>query len=211
MFDGVVTEITDTFIIIKVEQYFKGAGLSEVKITQNKAQEASCTDRYVLEQRALFFTKGTMGEPLEAVYDGAFGSMRDMSVDNFSAITAATNCMATYEAGLLSVPCIAHKDSQKVYQVILAPISTTGNLSFSVSHAQQVTHTAMPMETFDNGEIGTALNNWEKGITGLGSSNWSLVQDSTAPSSPLVLKQSGEGDFPWCVKKNSSLLMALLA
>src|SRR5262250_2348794 len=30
--------------------------------------------------------------------------------------------------------------------------------------------------------------------------------DATAPSKPNVLKQSGEGTFPWCVKKDASLL-----
>ncbi|RLA17208.1 MAG: hypothetical protein DRQ62_15245, partial [Gammaproteobacteria bacterium] len=105
VFEGVVTEITDTFINVRVEQYFKGEGLVELKIAQG--QKNSCTDHFVLNQRALFFTQGNMGEALEAVYDSAFGSAREMSADNFRAITAATKCMATYKNGVLEVPCIA--------------------------------------------------------------------------------------------------------
>jgi hypothetical protein len=65
--------------------------------------------------------------------------------------------------------------------------------------------TLAAMETFDKGNPGTIPKNWEAGITGKGVPDWKLEKDNTAPSSPLVLKQSGEGDFPWCVKKDSSL------
>ncbi|NOQ17466.1 MAG: hypothetical protein GQ581_10445 [Methyloprofundus sp.] len=61
------------------------------------------------------------------------------------------------------------------------------------------------MESFDNGEAGTIPVNWEAGHTGSGTADWQLTQDSSAPSSPLVLKQSGNADYPWCVKKDSDL------
>lgn len=262
VFDGVVTEITDTYIKVKVGQYFKGEGLNEVNIAQNKGQGDSCTDHFTLKQRGLFFTTGNMEEFLEPVYDGAFGSVRDMNTENFSEITAATECMgtfqdgslavpclihqeaqkfyqatlaainstdglkfsvtnvgsinadnlnketsatecmATYKNGELTVPCIAHKDSQKVYLANLKPSSSTDSLKFLVSHVsavskiQHVTH-------FDKGQPGTIPENWEQGITGDGISDWKLENDNTAPSSPLVLKQSGNGDYPWCIKKDS--------
>ena len=61
------------------------------------------------------------------------------------------------------------------------------------------------METFDTGETAAVPDNWKVGITGKGAPDWALEQDSTAPSSPMVLKQTGKGDFPWCVKKDVSL------
>ncbi len=91
VFDGRVTEVTDTYIKVRVEQYFKGMGLSEVKIAQDKDKLGTCADQLVLDQRALFFAKGTMGGLLEAVYDGAFGSVREMSTDSFSKIAVTVH------------------------------------------------------------------------------------------------------------------------
>lgn len=204
VFDGVVTEISDTYIKIKVEQYFKGAGPNEVKIAQDKDQENSCTDQFVLEQRALFFTTGDTGGFLEAVYDGAFGSVREMNADNFKQITAATECMATYEKGILTVPCISHTETQKVYQARLEPSSSTDIFKFSVKYAAPVTK-IQHLTHFDTGKLGSVPDHWLMGITGEGVSDWKLAEDGTAPSSPLVLKQSGNGDFPWCVIEDSNL------
>ncbi len=145
VFDGAVTEVTDTFIKVRVEQYFKGVGPTEVRIAQDP--QNSCADHFVLEQRALFFTKGYMGELLEAVYDGAFGSAREMSADNFGRITAATRCMTTYAGGKLTVPCVAHKATKKVYQAILEPIST-GSLTFLVSSVEQAADKEITDEHF---------------------------------------------------------------
>ncbi len=41
---------------------------------------------------------------------------------------------------------------------------------------------------------------WKAGVTGAGTARWSVERDATAPSPPNVLKQSGRGAFPWCVK-----------
>jgi hypothetical protein len=42
-------------------------------------------------------------------------------------------------------------------------------------------------------------------VTGRGTPHWTVEADPDAPSAPNVLKQSGSGDFPWCVKKSASL------
>ncbi|NOQ63581.1 MAG: hypothetical protein GQ582_03620 [Methyloprofundus sp.] len=47
VFDGVVTEITENYVVIKVEQYFKGKGESELKIIYPKAEKNSCTESFV--------------------------------------------------------------------------------------------------------------------------------------------------------------------
>lgn len=260
VFSGVVTEITESYIKIKVHQYFKGAGQRVVKIAQIQDQNNTCVDQFVLEQHGLFFTKGDIDQRLEAVYDGAFGSALNMNTETFSQITTATECMATYQDGQLTVPCITLNGSQNMYQATLDSIRSSDGLQLSVSHAspapkrqrttqkcvatykhgrltipciavtapqrlfqaileptdstdslsflasyvtpvtkiQHVTH-------FDMGETGTLPEHWREGITGEGQSNWKLEIDNTAPSSPLVLNQSADGDFPWCIYKESSL------
>jgi len=53
---------------------------------------------------------------------------------------------------------------------------------------------------FDADPIGTAPPNWTAGVMGRGTHRWTVEADAGAPSKPNVLKQSGRGDFPWCVK-----------
>lgn len=58
---------------------------------------------------------------------------------------------------------------------------------------------------FDTENPGLLPNGWIAGVTGKGQPKWAIESDATAPSQPNVLKQSGEGSFPWCVKKDVSL------
>jgi hypothetical protein len=58
---------------------------------------------------------------------------------------------------------------------------------------------------FDDLSIGPTPPAWVCGVTGRGSPRWTVERDPTAPSPPNVLKQSGNGTFPWCVLKGSSL------
>lgn len=60
-------------------------------------------------------------------------------------------------------------------------------------------------ETFDQYKPGTAPAGWICGVTGTGTPRWTVEGDPSAPSSPNVLKQSGSGTFPWCVKGGTSL------
>jgi hypothetical protein len=59
--------------------------------------------------------------------------------------------------------------------------------------------------SFDQDTPGTVPAGWSAGVTGRGSPKWSVETDVTAPSKPNVLKQSGSGTFPWCVKPDVSL------
>ena len=59
--------------------------------------------------------------------------------------------------------------------------------------------------SFDDLKTGQPPLNWLAGVTGPGTPKWSVEADATAPSKPNVLKQSGEGAYPWCVKKDVSL------
>ncbi|MBI1884090.1 MAG: hypothetical protein HYZ66_01210 [Chlamydiae bacterium] len=58
---------------------------------------------------------------------------------------------------------------------------------------------------FDKVKPGTLPSGWISGVTGKGSPLWDVEADSGAPSGPNILKQSGEGNFPWCVNKEVSL------
>src|SRR5205807_9073330 len=56
-------------------------------------------------------------------------------------------------------------------------------------------------ESFDQVHPGALPSGWECGVTGRGSPHWAVVIDSSAPSLPHVLKQTGSGTCPWCVKR----------
>ncbi|HEX4333604.1 MAG TPA: hypothetical protein VH040_15810 [Usitatibacter sp.] len=58
---------------------------------------------------------------------------------------------------------------------------------------------------FDSDAVGSLPAGWHAGVTGRGASHWSVEADPTAPSAPNVLKQSGRGDFPWCVRPEVAL------
>src|SRR5688500_973492 len=60
-------------------------------------------------------------------------------------------------------------------------------------------------ETFDATRPGGLPEGWEAGVTGKGAPRWAVDEDATAPSPTRVLQQTGQGAFPWCVKKDASL------
>jgi hypothetical protein len=55
---------------------------------------------------------------------------------------------------------------------------------------------------FDADAVGALPSGWIAGVTGRGSHRWTVEADPTAPSKPNVLKQSAQGDFPWCVVRD---------
>ncbi len=59
--------------------------------------------------------------------------------------------------------------------------------------------------SFDRDAPGALPAGWRSGVTGRGSPKWSVETDASAPSKPNVLKQSGSGTFPWCVRPDASL------
>jgi hypothetical protein len=61
------------------------------------------------------------------------------------------------------------------------------------------------MINFDADTIAAVPAGWVAGVTGRGSSRWTVEREATAPSPPNVLKQSGTGDFPWCVRRGASI------
>src|ERR1700736_39672 len=58
---------------------------------------------------------------------------------------------------------------------------------------------------FDNLKTGAAPAGWTATKTGRGEVKWSIESDSTAPSKPNVLKQSGQATFPICIKDDTKL------
>jgi hypothetical protein len=67
----------------------------------------------------------------------------------------------------------------------------------TVAHAETI--------NFDRDEVGKVPAGWIAGVTGRGSPKWLVQANPTAPSKPNVLMQSGQGTFPWCVKKDVSI------
>jgi hypothetical protein len=59
--------------------------------------------------------------------------------------------------------------------------------------------------TFDAEPPGAAPAGWICGSTGGGAPRWTVEADPSAPSPGNVLKQSGTGTFPWCVKQGTAL------
>ena len=53
---------------------------------------------------------------------------------------------------------------------------------------------------FDGDPTGALPSGWRAGVTGRGTPKWTVEADASAPSRPNVLKQSGSGTFPWCVR-----------
>lgn len=58
---------------------------------------------------------------------------------------------------------------------------------------------------FDADAVGALPRAWNAGVTGRGAARWTVEADAKAPTQPNVLKQSGQGDFPWCVLRDVAL------
>jgi hypothetical protein len=58
--------------------------------------------------------------------------------------------------------------------------------------------------SFDHDVPGALPAGWRSGVTGRGSPIWAVEVDATAPSKPNVLRQSGSGTYPWCVRTDAS-------
>jgi len=63
----------------------------------------------------------------------------------------------------------------------------------------------MNTDNFDQEKPGSAPSGWSCGVTGSGKPRWMVEGDVSAPSAPHVLRQSGSGTFPWCVRNGTSL------
>ncbi len=61
-------------------------------------------------------------------------------------------------------------------------------------------------DNFDKDKPGTVPAGWSCGVTGRGNPKWAVEGDGSAPSAPNVLRQSGSGTFPWCVRKSANAL-----
>ena len=58
---------------------------------------------------------------------------------------------------------------------------------------------------FDRDTAAALPKGWAYGVTGRGTPKWAVETDTTAPSAPHVLKQSGAGTFPWCVLEGTAV------
>ena len=58
---------------------------------------------------------------------------------------------------------------------------------------------------FDSLSPGALPAEWVCGVTGRGTSRWTVEPAADAPSRSNIVKQSGVGDFPWCALKRASV------
>src|SRR5438132_4111608 len=58
---------------------------------------------------------------------------------------------------------------------------------------------------FDGMKAGVPPPGWTATQTGSGTAKWSVEKDASAPSKPNVLKQSGQGTFPVCIKNDTNI------
>ena len=58
---------------------------------------------------------------------------------------------------------------------------------------------------FDNAAVGMPPDGWTLTMTGNGQPKWTVETESTAPSKPNVLKQSGRATFPVAIKTGTSI------
>ena len=84
---------------------------------------------------------------------------------------------------------------KKALALILPALASVAIMT--TTHAETV--------SFDRDAPGALPAGWRAGVTGRGSPKWSVEADMSAPSRPNVLKQSGSGTFPWCVRSDASL------
>jgi hypothetical protein len=75
----------------------------------------------------------------------------------------------------------------------------------TVALVAPMTMTQAQTFSFDHDATGALPAGWRAGVTGHGSPKLSVEADASAPSKPNVLKQSGSGTFPWCVRPDVSL------
>jgi hypothetical protein len=61
------------------------------------------------------------------------------------------------------------------------------------------------MQTVNFDQSTTLPDGWVSGVTGHGAAKWEVVADQSAPSSPNVLRQSGEATFCWAVSTKEKI------
>lgn len=77
--------------------------------------------------------------------------------------------------------------------------------TFMLVVAMLIAAGATETANFDKAEAGKPPSGWTATQTGSGRAQWTVVGDSSAPSQPNVLKQSGQATFPICIKDDTSL------
>ncbi len=82
----------------------------------------------------------------------------------------------------------------------MKPVASLGVLTSLLS-----TSVIAQTVNFDADIVGAAPSGWTCGVTGRGSPRWTVAVEPGAPSGSNVLRQSGSGTFPWCVRTGTSL------
>ena len=92
--------------------------------------------------------------------------------------------------------------------VLLARPPGFGRSELAAAPPRSVTETSFAGQsgvTFDQDATNAPPAGWLATQTGEGNSDWRVVRDASAPSSPNALKQSGVAEYPLCVLTNSTV------
>jgi hypothetical protein len=78
-------------------------------------------------------------------------------------------------------------------------------VSFVLASASLMAETP-PNATTESFDSSASLpSGWQTGVTGEGTVKWEVVDDTTAPSPPKALRQSGEATYCWAVRSDAKL------
>ncbi len=61
------------------------------------------------------------------------------------------------------------------------------------------------VERFESVSPGAVPTGWQCGVTGRGSPKWAVERSADGQTAGNVLRQTGSGDFPWCVKNGTAI------
>src|SRR4051794_33730822 len=78
-------------------------------------------------------------------------------------------------------------------------------ITLTLASAMLVDVAAAQTVNFDDLKTGAPPPGWSATKTGSGQPKWTIEKDDTAPSTPNVLKQSGEATYPVCIKDDTNL------
>jgi len=121
------------------------------------------------------------------------GGTRTDRGTSLPSIQAALGTMRSSSRLQIRVQVLDQEDSMKA--LWLGTLTATGLVAVALADAVN----------FDSFKTGAPPPGWTATKTGSGEAKWTIEADSTAPSQPNVLKQSGQATYPVCIKDDTNL------
>lgn len=116
----------------------------------------------------------------------------------------ASALLAVSLAGLVAASAEAGEAAASTNAVPRPPGYGRKELSLAPPVAERAFASAY-RDNFSTGAAGGAPTGWLATQTGAGKAQWQLANDPATSGQPLVLKQSGEADYPLCLRTNTAV------